>query len=99
MSPDRQISESTIGQYRAMATPYRDGTWDHDVSQNVQALLAAIAGPPPIASSISAAALGAIFWPSAILVTRSSGSTAPRSSWPWLARCPAARSGNKTCWP
>ena len=43
----RQISASTIGQYRAMATPYRDGTWDHDVSQNIQALLAAIAGAPP----------------------------------------------------
>jgi SAM-dependent methyltransferase len=44
---DRQISASTIGQYRAMATPYRDGTWDHDVSQNIQTLLAAITGVPP----------------------------------------------------
>ena len=44
---DRQISASTIGRYRAMATPYRDGTWDHDVSQNIQTLLAAIAGAPP----------------------------------------------------
>jgi SAM-dependent methyltransferase len=43
----RQISASTIGQYRAMTTPYRDGTWTHDVSQNIQALLAAIAGAPP----------------------------------------------------
>jgi trans-aconitate methyltransferase len=30
-----------------MATPYRAGTWDHDVSQNIQALLAAIAGTQP----------------------------------------------------
>jgi SAM-dependent methyltransferase len=44
---NRQISASTIGRYRAMATPYRDGTWDHDVSQNIQALLGAIAGAPP----------------------------------------------------
>jgi SAM-dependent methyltransferase len=43
----RQISASTIGRYRAMATPYRDGTWNHDVSQNIQALLGAIAGVPP----------------------------------------------------
>src|SRR5918995_430689 len=43
----RQISASTIGQYRSMATPYRDGTWNHDVSHNIQALLAAIAGVPP----------------------------------------------------
>ena len=27
----RQISASTIGRYRAMATPYRDGTWNYDV--------------------------------------------------------------------
>ena len=43
----RQISASTIGQYRSMAAQYRDGTWNHDVSQNIQALLAAIAGIPP----------------------------------------------------
>ena len=43
----RQISASTIERYRSMATPYRDGTWNHDVSQNIQALLAAIAGASP----------------------------------------------------
>jgi SAM-dependent methyltransferase len=43
----RKISASTIGHYRSMATPYREGTWNHDVSQNIQALLAAIAGTPP----------------------------------------------------
>ena len=43
----RQISASTIGQYRSMAIHYRDGTWNHDVSQNIEALLAAIAGVPP----------------------------------------------------
>jgi trans-aconitate methyltransferase len=43
----RQISASTIRRYRAMATSYREGTWNHDVSQNIQALLAAIAGPAP----------------------------------------------------
>jgi SAM-dependent methyltransferase len=43
----RQISASTLGRYRAMATRYRDGTWNHDVSQNIRMLLAAIAGLPP----------------------------------------------------
>jgi trans-aconitate methyltransferase len=43
----REISASTIGQYRSMATHYRAGTWNHDVSQNVEALLAAIAGVSP----------------------------------------------------
>jgi SAM-dependent methyltransferase len=42
-----QISASTISHYRAMAALYRDGTWNHDVSQNIQALLAAIPGAPP----------------------------------------------------
>ena len=56
----RQISASTIDCYRAMATPYRDGTWNHDVSQNIQTLLDAITGVPRIASSTSAAAPGAI---------------------------------------
>jgi SAM-dependent methyltransferase len=43
----RQTSASTIGHYSSMAASYRDGTWNHDVGQNIQALLAAIAGPPP----------------------------------------------------
>jgi trans-aconitate methyltransferase len=42
-----QVSATTIGQYRAMATWYRQGTWIHDVSQNIRALLAAITGAPP----------------------------------------------------
>ena len=46
-SAHRQISATTIGQYRAMPTWYRQGTWNHDVSQNIQALLAAVTGPPP----------------------------------------------------
>jgi hypothetical protein len=55
----RQISASTIEHYRAVATSYRDGTWNHDVSQNIQALLAAVTGVPPY-RILSAAAPGAI---------------------------------------
>lgn len=47
LEPLRQISAATIAHYRAYAQAYRDGTWDHDVSQNVAALLGAIAGQPP----------------------------------------------------
>jgi trans-aconitate methyltransferase len=43
----RQISLSTIERYGAMAVPYRDGTWNHDVNQNIQGLLAAITAAPP----------------------------------------------------
>ena len=45
----RRISEVTIAHYDRAAEAYRDGTWDHDVSQNYEALLEAIEGEPPYA--------------------------------------------------
>ena len=45
----RCISEITIGHYDRSAEGFRDGTNDHDVSQNYEALLAAIEGEPPFA--------------------------------------------------
>ncbi len=44
-----RISEVTIAHYDCAAEAYRDGTWDHDVSQNYEALLEAIEGKPPYA--------------------------------------------------
>jgi SAM-dependent methyltransferase len=43
----RRISIGTITHYRSFAEAYRQGTWHHDVSQNVTALLDAIEGAPP----------------------------------------------------
>ena len=43
----RRFSEITIGYYDRMAKSYRDGTRDHDVSQNHAALLEAIESEPP----------------------------------------------------
>ena len=43
----RRISETTIGHYDLSAEDFRDGTLDHDVSQNYRALLEAIEGDPP----------------------------------------------------
>ncbi len=43
----RRLSEITIGHYDRAAGSYRDGTLDHDVSQNRSALLDAILGEPP----------------------------------------------------
>jgi SAM-dependent methyltransferase len=40
-------SRRTLAHYVASASGFREGTWDHDVSQNVAALLDAIEGPPP----------------------------------------------------
>jgi len=45
----RRISETTIGHYDRAAEDYWDGTRNHDVSQNCQALLEAIEGEPPYA--------------------------------------------------
>ena len=43
----RRISIGTIAHYRGFAEAYRQGTWHHDVSQNIAALLDAIEGTPP----------------------------------------------------
>jgi len=45
----RRISEITIGHYDRAAEDYRDGTRNHDVSQNYAAFLGEIEGPPPYA--------------------------------------------------
>lgn len=41
------ISSRTVAHYERSAESFRDGTADHDVSQNRDALIAAIDGPPP----------------------------------------------------
>ena len=41
------VSAQTIGHYELHAVRYRDGTLDHDVEQNIDALLEAIEGAPP----------------------------------------------------
>jgi SAM-dependent methyltransferase len=43
----RRTSEVTLRHYDDNADSFREGTWDHDVSQNVSALLGSIEGPPP----------------------------------------------------
>jgi SAM-dependent methyltransferase len=44
----RRISIGTITHYRTFAEAYRQGTWHHDVSQNITALLDAIESTPPL---------------------------------------------------
>jgi SAM-dependent methyltransferase len=43
------LSTRTLAHYDASALSFREGTRDHDVSQNYEALLRAIEGPPPFA--------------------------------------------------
>ena len=47
VEPSHRISEVTIARYDRLAEAYRNGTRDHDVSQNYSALLDAIEGDPP----------------------------------------------------
>ena len=45
----RRAAAITLAEYDGMAAAYRRGTADHDVSQNIRALLDAIEGTPPYA--------------------------------------------------
>jgi len=46
--PDvERISSATIASYAQRADAFHEGTRDHDVSQNIDALLSHITGPPP----------------------------------------------------
>lgn len=47
MTPD-ELALHTIAHYATHAQSYRAGTLDHDVSQNIAALLTAIDHPPPL---------------------------------------------------
>ncbi|MDU8599707.1 methyltransferase domain-containing protein [Pseudomonas syringae] len=42
-----QITSATLGNYNRVADDFREGTHDHDVSQNIDALLRHIEGPAP----------------------------------------------------
>mgnify|MGYP003398647856 CR=1 FL=1 len=44
---DPDVAAATLAHYDARAEDFREGTRDHDVSQNIDALLRAIEGPPP----------------------------------------------------
>ncbi len=42
------VTRGTLAYYEQGAEQFRAGTWDHDVSQNIGALLRHLAGPPPL---------------------------------------------------
>lgn len=44
----RQVTQATLGHYERHAAAFRAGTQDHDVSQNIDALLQAIDAPAPL---------------------------------------------------
>ena len=88
----REAAAITLAEYDSMAEAYRQGTADHDVSQNIAALLDAIEGAPPHAILDLGCGPGRdLIAPSPTSGMRSQASTAQRSSSPWLERktdCP-----------
>lgn len=47
-TPDlRAISSATLAHYERRADAFREATWDHDVTRNIETLLAHIEGRPP----------------------------------------------------
>ncbi len=49
LDPDklRHITDTTLAHYSQTAQGFREGTWDHDVTQNYTALLSELKGPTP----------------------------------------------------
>jgi SAM-dependent methyltransferase len=45
--PGHEVTSGTLRHYESRARSFRDGTRDHDVSQNIEALLRHITAPPP----------------------------------------------------
>jgi SAM-dependent methyltransferase len=43
-----EIARTTLSHYEGGARGFREGTWDHDVSQNIEALIDAIGGDAPL---------------------------------------------------
>ncbi len=60
MSDPWSAAQRTLDHYRSNAQAFREGTREHDVSQNIDALLRHIRAELPCASLISVAVLGAI---------------------------------------
>ena len=95
-----RIVARTLGHYDASAEAFWEGTRDHDVSQNVAALLRHLEARPPFAILDLGCGPGRDL--AAFRAPRPRGgrrSTARRASSRWRARTAAARSGSRTCSP
>ncbi len=87
------IERTTLAHYNQRAEAFLAGTRDHDVSQNIDALLRHIEGAAPFDILDFGCGPGRDLARFARSATARSGSRAPSSSSRWRARRPAAR-----CW-
>jgi SAM-dependent methyltransferase len=90
-----RIARDTLAHYEERADAFWEGTRDHDVSQNVAALLEHIRGEPPFTILDFGCGPGETSRPSPRSATRRSGSKARRRSPRWRARTAAARCGSR----
>ena len=89
-----QISARTLLHYDRHAQRFREGTQDHDVRQNIAALLDHIVGTPPFASLSRMHARRDASHSRGSAIGRSA-STAPRRSSQWRAKPADAKSGSR----
>ena len=91
----QRITGATLKHYNEHAEAFWQGTRDHDVSQNIEALLTSIEGEPPFTSSISAAGPAGTLRPFANLAISRLASMARSPSFLWRAATAAAKSGTR----
>ncbi|VFT21986.1 ubiquinone/menaquinone biosynthesis methyltransferase ubie [Pseudomonas aeruginosa] len=92
------ITATTLADYQRNAEGFREGTRGHDVSQNVEALLRHIDGPPPYRILDFGCGPGATWPPSAASATSRWDSKARRASSRWPGPTAVARYGNRISW-
>lgn len=90
------ITATTLGHYQQVAEDFREGTRDHDVSQNIDALLRHIQGPAPFSVLDFGCGPGRDLQTFTRLGQSPSASTAASVSPRWPGTTAAARSGSRT---
>ncbi|AMP09433.1 putative methyltransferase [Collimonas arenae] len=89
------IAALTLEHYNLRAEDFREGTRDHDVSQNIAALLRHIDGAPPFTILDFGCGPGVTCAPSASLATPPSELKAPHVLLRWRVPIAAVKSGNR----
>ena len=89
------ITAKTLKHYNERAAEFWEGTRDHDVKQNVEALLRHIRGSPPLRILDFGCGPGRDLAAFRALGHEPIGLEAPRRSPPWHASTAAAKSGSR----
>jgi len=98
LAPDdlNQITATTLDHYNSVAEDFREGTRDHDVSQNIDALLRHIQGAAPFTVLDFGCGPGRDLQTFTRMGHIAVGSTAPSALRRWRAKTAAARCCSRT---